>query len=50
MADQIGIDLIFDTTVGDLASRRSIEEIRQLAGERGFACNIDPAAFAGSAP
>jgi Radical SAM superfamily len=50
MADQIGIDLIFDTTVGDLASRRSIEEIRQLAGERGFACNIDPAAFAVSAP
>jgi molybdenum cofactor biosynthesis enzyme MoaA len=46
MADQIGIDLIFDVTVGDIATRRSVDEIRLLTGERGFACNIDQAAVA----
>lgn len=46
MAEEIGIELIFDQTVGDIASDRPIEDVRRLVGERGFACNIDPAAAA----
>jgi hypothetical protein len=44
MAEQIGIPIIFDLTVGAIASSRTMEDIQQIIGSRQLACNIDQAA------
>ena len=45
MADEIGIPIIFDLTVGHLASPRNLEDIQHILGSRPIGCNIDQAAF-----
>jgi hypothetical protein len=44
MADEIGVPIIFDLTVGELASKRSMEEIQKIVGSHKLGCNIDRAA------
>ena len=41
LADQIGIPIIFDLTHGELASKRSIDQIRTAIGDHKLGCNID---------
>jgi hypothetical protein len=42
MADEIGVAIIFDQTVGPLASRRPLAEIQALASTAAIGCNIEP--------
>jgi len=45
MAEQIGLPIVFDLTVGDLASPRKLEDIHNIVGSHVVGCNIDQAAF-----
>lgn len=45
LAAEIGVNLVFDSTVGDIASRRTLADLRALLGpEIEIKCNIDPSA------
>lgn len=41
MADEIGIPIIFDLTVGEIASSRTMDEIQTVVGAHALGCNID---------
>src|ERR1700674_5873233 len=44
MAEEIGLPIMFDLTIGEIASSRTMDDIRGLIGARPVGCNIDRAA------
>lgn len=41
LADEIGVPIIFDLTVGDQASSRTMADIQEIIGAHKLSCNID---------